>query len=759
MSWTWTPAAVWLARTALGGCGLLLLVWLLALATGQPVRRQRLAEFGLAAALLLAVLSLGPAWFSIPLPWLQPATQPQASTSEPSDPPEDAGIVFHAGVQPGGLSVDPESEPTAQGGDPVPDAVLAVSTDERASSAPVLSLAPSARWLSALYFAGALLVLGRWLLGQVALWRFLRTAVAAPEPVARLFADMTGGEAPRPRLLVSRQLRVPVSCGLLRPAVVLPAQLCEPAHLRTLRWVFAHELTHLRRRDTWSCLLFGLGGAVYFYCPWFWWLGRQVRLCREYVADAAAVRFARAEDYAQFLLGLATAPAGPVTAIGVLGNSSDLFRRVTMLLHAPMRVEKQCPRLWSLGTAAGLMAIAVLTSGLGVRAADSNSASPDRPAAGAADQQPGQKVEPGQGAPKNRVPDDYQRRFEDFKKALEKLDLKQLQPDGRFDERLQELMKNVREMENMLHDLPVQQELERLYRDGVLPNMARFGGSGSGGFSGFGFRVSSEGRLGITAERPSPALVDQLDLPKNQGLVISQVSPNSAAAKAGLKPNDILLELDGKKINSNDTSALRKIVREIKADAPVEAVVLRKGKKETITGLSLPEAPAEPRPGFGGRLGAPPGGAGATVAPLPPRNLGLPAGAAIGAPGAPGIPMFGGVGNNFGGVGNNAVMTSVFRTNDRFTTRHQEGNLVITVTGTVTDGKAKTTEIHIQDGQETTKAASLDKVPERYRDKVKNLVEMSEKGNVKIEIHNPGGIRGPAGGGRFPGEFFDQNIK
>ena len=43
----------------------------------------------------------------------------------------------------------------------------------------------------------------------------------------------------------------------------------------------------------------------------------------------------------------------------------------------------------------------------------------------------------------------------------------------------------------------------------------------------------------------------------------------------------------------------------------------------------------------------------------------------------------------------------------------------------------------MQDGNKTEKYESADKVPEAYRDKVKNLVEMSEKGSVKIEIKGP----------------------
>ena len=192
----------------------------------------------------------------------------------------------------------------------------------------------------------------------------LRAAEPAPEHIVQLFAALTPGKR-RPRLLLSRRLRVPVSCGLWRPTVVLPAAMCGCPDPRKLRWVFVHELTHLERRDAWSGLLFGLAQPLYFFVPWFWWLRRQVRLCQEYIADAAAVQPRQAADYAEFLLSLVAAPAVPRAATGVSGQSSDLYRRVTMLLQEPLRVEKRCPRRWSLTAAVGLLTLAVVVAGVG----------------------------------------------------------------------------------------------------------------------------------------------------------------------------------------------------------------------------------------------------------------------------------------------------------------------------------------------------------------------------------------------------------
>jgi membrane-associated protease RseP (regulator of RpoE activity) len=218
-----------------------------------------------------------------------------------------------------------------------------------------------------------------------------------------------------------------------------------------------------------------------------------------------------------------------------------------------------------------------------------------------------------------------------------------------------------------------------------------------------------DARLGVRVDPPSDELAEQLDLPKGHGLVVREVVPESAAAKAGLKPHDILLEFNGKAV-ANRYDELVRMVADIKPDKAIEIVVMRKGKKETIKDVKLPEAKAAP--------GFPPGG--------------FPAGA--GQPPA-GIPQ-----PKFGfqppmGIGGGAsVITTMTRTQDRLTLRHQEGTLVITLTGVTTDGKPKIKEIHVQDGGRLEQYESVDKVPERYRDKVQNLVEMSEKGSVRIDI-------------------------
>lgn len=67
----------------------------------------------------------------------------------------------------------------------------------------------------------------------------------------------------------------------------------------------------------------------------------------------------------------------------------------------------------------------------------------------------------------------------------------------------------------------------------------------------------------------------QLDIPEGQGAVVSRVERGSVAESLGLRKNDVLLEVDGKKIGS-PAAAKGKITKES------TAVVLRKGKRETL---------------------------------------------------------------------------------------------------------------------------------------------------------------------------------
>jgi hypothetical protein len=202
-----------------------------------------------------------------------------------------------------------------------------------------------------------------------------------------------------------------------------------------------------------------------------------------------------------------------------------------------------------------------------------------------------------------------------------------------------------------------------------------------------------EARLGAELEPPGDALVEQLDLPAGQGQVLTRVTPGGAAARAGLQAYDLLLEVDGKQVPS-DPAGWARAVAEIKPNTPVDFVVLRKGARKKLKGLSLPEAPAAP-PAPGAGFG--------------PRGGGLPFG-----PRGPGMfrPGFG-LGNPNG--------------SGAFNVRSEQGDVTIEVDGSIDDGVASVTDVTIREGGADKHYPSLEKVPAEYREKVRGLVERVTK--------------------------------
>jgi hypothetical protein len=103
--------------------------------------------------------------------------------------------------------------------------------------------------------------------------------------------------------------------------------------------------------------------------------------------------------------------------------------------------------------------------------------------------------------------------------------------------------------------------------------------------------------LGARLVPPGAALVDQLDLPRGQGLVVSELVPRAAGARAGLKAHDILLELAGKPVPST-LQGFAKQVQALKPNTPVGGVLMRKGRKEKFKGLVLPARKPAPAVGW-----------------------------------------------------------------------------------------------------------------------------------------------------------------
>ncbi|MFA6287340.1 MAG: trypsin-like peptidase domain-containing protein [Opitutaceae bacterium] len=91
----------------------------------------------------------------------------------------------------------------------------------------------------------------------------------------------------------------------------------------------------------------------------------------------------------------------------------------------------------------------------------------------------------------------------------------------------------------------------------------------------------ARGFLGVSTDTITPEVADQLGLPKDtKGVLLSDISPDSPADKAGLKRNDAVLSIDGKPVASRED--LRFVIAQSIPGSTVNLAVVRDGKPRTI---------------------------------------------------------------------------------------------------------------------------------------------------------------------------------
>jgi C-terminal processing protease CtpA/Prc len=176
-------------------------------------------------------------------------------------------------------------------------------------------------------------------------------------------------------------------------------------------------------------------------------------------------------------------------------------------------------------------------------------------------------------------------------RAEQKEDVQKEQPKDTKKGEPEDLQKQIDQLRKEVEELRKSMDQFRRGMPGFAP--------GADAFGQFQFPVGrrGDGRLGVMVDTPGEVLADQLGLEKDKGLVIMDVVTDSAAAKAGLKAHDVLVQFDGKAV-PRDPREFNKMVQDVKANTAVDVVVIRKGKQETIKGVTLPEPKPERRPGF-----------------------------------------------------------------------------------------------------------------------------------------------------------------
>jgi len=87
--------------------------------------------------------------------------------------------------------------------------------------------------------------------------------------------------------------------------------------------------------------------------------------------------------------------------------------------------------------------------------------------------------------------------------------------------------------------------------------------------------------LGVELHEVTGETAKELKLPAERGVVLSSIVPDSPAAKAGLKENDVVTEINGQRIEG--AAQFRRMIREIPAGRAAQITVWRDGRAQTLS--------------------------------------------------------------------------------------------------------------------------------------------------------------------------------
>jgi len=105
----------------------------------------------------------------------------------------------------------------------------------------------------------------------------------------------------------------------------------------------------------------------------------------------------------------------------------------------------------------------------------------------------------------------------------------------------------------------------------------------------FATKVFSGGRLGVEAIQISKEVRQILGAPEDAGVLVNRVNSDSVAAEAGVKPGDVIVQVEGQKVK--DVSTIRSALADKEAGQTAQLVVIRDKKQTTLT-AKLREKPS-----------------------------------------------------------------------------------------------------------------------------------------------------------------------
>jgi beta-lactamase regulating signal transducer with metallopeptidase domain len=221
---------------------------------------------------------------------------------------------------------------------PAPVAVdpsVDLSTVQRTTSIPIYTRGVMSwpRAAAIVHFLVAGILLFRFGLAYRRIRQLKHSSAAVTSPLLNAVVAKTGMRWRTPSIHESDLVRVPLTIGFFKPAIVLPIgwKDWDEFELRAVLW---HELAHVRRCDWAIALIAGLNKCLFWFNPISWWLEKHLSALSEEASDEASLAATGdAPRYAEVLLQFAAAAQnGRLARIGIPMAKQRMHLRIHRIL-------------------------------------------------------------------------------------------------------------------------------------------------------------------------------------------------------------------------------------------------------------------------------------------------------------------------------------------------------------------------------------------------------------------------------------------
>jgi len=196
------------------------------------------------------------------------------------------------------------------------------------------------RMLPLFWFLGAVVIAGYACVRNINLWWTVkRERPITDQTILDLLEDckMQIGVQTIIGVVVSDRIKSPALFGFIRPRLLLPQGMLETYGLEELRYVFIHELAHLKQRDIYFGWLMALLQVVHWFNPLMWFAFRRMRADREIACDTLAISTMGPDEppkYGRTIVNLLESFSQvrylPSVA-GILEDTCQMERRIKMI--------------------------------------------------------------------------------------------------------------------------------------------------------------------------------------------------------------------------------------------------------------------------------------------------------------------------------------------------------------------------------------------------------------------------------------------